>query len=154
MKLFVLPLTFLSLLSVASADALHDQINSVDASVSAALAHKDMDAFTKILKPLVTPTFTYSEPGQKPMGFDLMVSTMKKGLAGIGTIKFAEAKLLSIKPTGSTMTALSTHKMIWLSPGKDKKSHTFDYALLSTDVYQKVGGTWRKHDDEGAEIHG
>jgi hypothetical protein len=143
MKKLVLPLTLFGLLSVASADALRDQIKVINDSSSLAIQNKDMVAFAKALKPYVSKDFTYSEPGGKPMGFDKMVEGMKMGLAGFSRVRSAEAHYLTIKTNGKESVVSSVHKIVGLIPGKGKRPHVMSYKGLSKDIYRLEGGKYK-----------
>ena len=142
MKWIALPLTFLGLLSVASADALRDQINSTNAGVCKAMQNKDLNAFAKILKPITAPDFIYSEPGQKPMNFDQMVAGMKMGLGQLTKITYVNSHILSIKGGGTSKMASIVHEMAGVMPDAKKKPHTLSYKLISQDKYELKGGKW------------
>jgi len=144
MKALALPVCLLGLLTIASADALRDQINSMSAAVGKSLMAKDIVGFAKAIKPGVTADFKYLDnPTAKPMNFDQMVAGMKMGVGSYTKVTVAEARILSVKPAGDSATVLMSHKMAGLITGPDKKSHVQSFTGISIDTYKKVGGAWK-----------
>jgi len=144
MKAIILPVCFLGLLTVASADDLKGQITAMNGVVQKAMLKRDAVAFAAALKGQVTPDFKYFEDAKaKPMTFDQMVANMKMGFAQMASISTAEANVLTAKETGNTAKAVVSHHMLGKVAGQDKKTHTMTFSGVSIDMYQKIGGTWK-----------
>jgi len=145
MKAILLSISLLGLLSVAYADDLRPGINATSDEVCKALMNRDIGAFKKALAGKVTADFKYYDtPTTKPMSYDQMVSVMGQSLAAMSKVTIATEKLLHAKIEGDTATVLTIHRMTGtLVPGKDGKSHSMSFSGVSTDMYKKVGGTWK-----------
>jgi ketosteroid isomerase-like protein len=141
----LLPVCFLGLLSVACADTIQSQVNATSAAVCKAMMNKDMNAFSAAMKDHVTPDFKYFETKtSKPTTYDQMVAGMKMGLASFTKITAVETKILNLKTVGDTTTIISSHHLAGLISGPDKKSHSMAFNGTTTDVYKKVGTTWKE----------
>jgi len=144
MKAIFLPVCFLGLLTVASADEIRVQLKALDESVCAAMMKRDIGAFSAVMKGATTPDFKYFETKDaKPLTFDQMVAAMKTGLGMMTKMTIVDSKALSVKTVGDTATVLTTHHLVGMVPGADKKSHTMAFTGVSVDVFKKSGTTWK-----------
>ena len=143
MKLIVLPIAFLSLSVMASADVLRDQITSMGSRVSKALVKKDSAAIARILRSVAAVNFVYKETGAKPMNFDQMMAKVKLGMARFTTMTSSDISLESLKVVGTTATAFTLNKFAGKGLGPDNKPHELTLTTASTDTYQQQAGQWK-----------
>lgn len=124
------------------AGGLRSEIETMNAKVAKLMKAKDMDGFSKLLKPKVTSDFKHVESGRS-MGFDQMVTEMKQGFKMMEKITEVSTKIISLKETGNTATCKGQHVMKAVMKGTDKVPHTMSFVGVSTDVYKKVNGVWK-----------
>lgn len=130
------------LASVSYAGNLRSEIVAMNAKVAKLMKAKDMDGFSKLLKPKVTADFKHVESGRS-MGFDQMVAEMKQGFKMMEKITEVSTKIISLKESGNTATCKGQHVMKATMKGTDKVPHTMSFIGVSTDVYKKVNGVWK-----------
>jgi hypothetical protein len=145
MKAVTLPLTFLALLTIASADDLRNQLNASGPAIDKALLKQDIGAFSAAMKTIAAPDFKYYDtPTAQPQTFDQMVANMKAGLSRLSRTVTFESKVLSAKSKDGVGTVLTSHTMVGFSlPDKDKKKHIITFTGVSQDIYKKIGGAWK-----------
>lgn len=141
-RLALLALVALPAIVLAGDTSLKSQIEALNRPVCAALLKKDVATFEKLLAPTVAKDFKYQEPGGKPMGFKEMVAGMKMGMAAYTKVTKASVKVIAVKQSGNTATAIEQHTMEGLMSGPDKKSHKMVFVGTSNETYKKVGGKW------------
>jgi ketosteroid isomerase-like protein len=145
MKAIFVPVCFLGILTFAAADSIQSVINATSEAVCKAMKARDFNAFNAAMKDHVTPDFKYFEgKGAKPLTYDQMVDGMKKGLAAFTKMTIVDTKILNVKTAGDTATIISSHHMVGMVPGADKKSHVMAFSGTTSDVYKKVGGAWKE----------
>ena len=129
-------------ISVASAQNLKATINKMNQAVCRALKNRDMALFEKITRPSVTSDFKHVEMGHS-MTYDEMLAQMKQSFAMLKKVNSATAKTNKISIHGDTATSESTHHIVAVMAGPDKKNHKMVMNGLTKDVYRKEGKQWK-----------
>ena len=144
-------LALIGMLSVtvgmASAESLAQFIKSVEGKYDKAIQTSDIAAFEKLMKENSTSDFVYIEksmPASKPMNRDQMVDTMRKSFKAMGKVDKVESKTLSVKESGNTGVAVTTHAITnSMKGGAENKAHVMVYTGKSSDEYRRVNGKWK-----------
>jgi len=142
MKPLHIAIAVLGLSCMASAQNLKGFVNDMNDKVSDAMRKKDINAFVKSIKPLVTSDFKYTEAG-RTMNFDQMVANMKSGFQMFQQVTIVKAVVQKIEEKGDKGKTTSTNTMGGTIVGQDKKSHTMTMHGTSVETYVKVKGQWK-----------
>ena len=121
--------------------SLRAQIEAMNKVAAKSILHKDLNAFSKAIKPTVAPDFKYMENGTS-QNFDQMVDHMKQGVGMMTKVTLAQAKILKLSQKGDAGRCSTVHIIEGTMVGPDKKSHKLHVEGTSSDVYAKVGSKW------------
>ena len=141
-RTLLVALVAIASITIASAETLQSTINKMNAKVAHAFMHNDMAAFEKITRPAVTSDFKHTEMGHSQT-YDQMLSEMKQSFAMIKKFSSVSAKTSHIAIHGDKATSTTTHHMVGVIVGPDKKNHKMVMTGTTKDTYRKEDGKWK-----------
>ena len=140
----ILPIIVIALAvsSLASADNLRNKIESMNRKIHNAFMKKDINAFEQITRKGITSDFKYVENGT-PESYDEMVAQMKQSFNMMQKVTAANSRILKLSIHGDTADCSTTHHMMAIVGGQDKKTHKMSFDGVSNDSYRKEDGKWK-----------
>jgi Tfp pilus assembly protein PilE len=141
-RTLLIALVAIASICVASAESLQTTVNKMNTQVAHAFMHNDLDAFEKITRAAVTSDFKHTEMGHSQT-YDEMLGEMKQSFAMIKKITVARAKTSHIAIHGDNANSMTTHHMVGVIVGPDKKNHKMVMDGTTKDTYRKEDGQWK-----------
>jgi len=134
-------LTLAAFSAAQAEDSLLKFIKTMDAKTTPLMMKKDLKGWKKVIAPMVTKDFKYTEEG-RTYNLDSMVKSMEQGFAGMQKINKVESKVLKHKVKGAVATVESSHTIVAAVAGEKGKPAELKMIGLSIDTYVKDKKGW------------
>jgi hypothetical protein len=111
--------------------------------ISKLILKKDAAKLSKAFLSFAAPDFLYLGAAGEKLDAQGFVQNLAGGLSQFQKVSTASMKLSPIKISGQTATLTSSMHVVMITAPMKGKSHKLEATDLSTDVWRKVGTTWK-----------